>query len=196
MSICSSPSKPSIPGECYALRLRFGNIDPKLADIEDLTSTRIFLHQKNQFHFFIEQDKMPSNLKFDDQTFKQNMETIITIKKTQKTFLDKPKHRCEAEKDYVWSDCLDRLSRRKECQDPWNYKISLPQPVCTNLSEILESYGGRWSRETIAWDQALWDLPYMGRRELANTIREGRQCLVPCKLVNYHFDVMYRPRER
>ena len=39
-------------------------------------------------------------------------------------------------------------------------------------------------------------MPYKGRRELANLTREGRKCLVPCSMLNYNIDVMYRPRDK
>ena len=97
------------------------------------------------FSFFFEADSMPNNLKLDYKTFKVDVETIVTIKRLSRTSLNRPQRQCEPRKDYIWSDCLDRIFRQKTCQDPWNFKpsLSLSQPVCTNLSKILESYG--WS---------------------------------------------------
>ena len=163
--------------------------------MEDFTDTRVFLHPEGQFWYFIEQDTMPNNLKLDYKTFRQDMETIITIKKLAKTSLNKPNRPCEESKDYVWSDCLNRIFRQKHCQDPWTFKPTLSQPVCTNLSEILESYGSRWSSHD-RFDTILWDMPFMGRRELANITREGRKCPVPCSSLNYDIDVTYRPKKK
>ena len=95
------------------------------------------------FWFFFEQDSMPNNLKLDYTTFKVDFETIVTLNRLSRTSLNKPQRQCEPRRDYICSDCLDRIFRRKDCQDPWNFKPSLSHPVCTNLSEILESYA--WS---------------------------------------------------
>ena len=147
------------------------------------------------FQFFLEQDKMPSNLKIDSTTFQENFETVLTLKKTTHTSLNRPQRPCQPENGYIWSDCLDRISRRKECQDPWNYRPNRQEPVCTNISEILEPYGGRWSSQG-GWDAEVWDMPYKGRRELADLTREGKQCHVPCTKINYDIEVKKNPRQR
>ena len=55
-----SPSNASTPGVCTSIRISLGNLTE-----EQLGYLDIFLHLKDQFLFYTEQDSMPNNLRID-----------------------------------------------------------------------------------------------------------------------------------
>ena len=75
------------------------------------------------------------------------------------------------------------------CQDPWNYKDTVPLPACTNITEILGSYNH--GPAAFGWDGQFWDRQYMGERELASIERNGMKCSVPCQETEYRLEAGY-----
>ena len=98
---------------------------------------------------------------------------------------------CEEKEDYNWGDCLDEMFYlKKGCQDPWNVNPKVPLRVCTNITEIKQSY----KQEDVEWDQTFWDRPHMFERQLSELTRDGKRCKTPCSQT--HFDVKLKSTVR
>ena len=101
----------------------------------------MFFHRPGQFEYYTEQDTMPNSFRIDFLTFKEDHESILTLKKSSYSSLHKPPDRpCQARykvgslwtiagkeaPDYSWNDCLHKMFySRRGCQDPWNFKPGL-----------------------------------------------------------------------
>ena len=102
---------------------------------------QVFFHRPGQFEYYTEQDTMPNSFRIDFLTFKEDHESILTLKKSSYSSLHKPPDRpCQARykvgslwtiagkeaPDYSWNDCLHKMFySRRGCQDPWNFKPGL-----------------------------------------------------------------------
>ena len=76
-----------------------------------------------------------------------------------------------------------------ECQDPWNYNPLLSIPVCTNLTQILGSYGK--GPANFEFDSQYEDRRYMSEKELTEIERDGIRCLSPCQQIKFETDLTY-----
>ena len=57
----------------------------------------MFFHAAGQFQYYTEQETMPNSFRIDFLTFKENYESILTLKKSSYSSLDKPPERqCQA----------------------------------------------------------------------------------------------------
>ena len=59
-----SPQFKSTPGECYSIRIGIGDKSKNFSD-DYLDNLKIFLHEPNEFMYFIEQNDMPNSVKID-----------------------------------------------------------------------------------------------------------------------------------
>ena len=172
-----------------------------------MENIKIFLHEKEKFIFYLEQDTMPDSFKIDHSTLHSEHATTFILRWTSHSYssnksislshahmksISRSDKECE-EEDYNWGDCLDEMFySKKGCQDPWNVNPRVPLRVCTNVTEIMLSYrqGPPELIQDLEWDGQFWDRPHMSERELADIIRNGMRCKTPCLMV--HHDIKWR----
>ena len=119
-----SPSNASTPGLCYSIRISLANLTE-----DQMASLDIFLHVRNQFLFYTEQDSMPNNYRIDlmklrlwikhmmcnkmkikiNQYFRKDFESSFTLTKSSFTSLTQTERQCEENSNYHWGNCLDEL---------------------------------------------------------------------------------------
>ena len=59
-----SPQFKSTPGECYSIRIGIGDKSKNFSD-DYLENLKIFLHEPNEFMYYIEQNDMPNSVKIE-----------------------------------------------------------------------------------------------------------------------------------
>ena len=67
------------------------------ARTQGLSLCQVFFHKAGQFQYYTEQETMPNSFRIDFLTFKEDHESILTLKKSSYSSLDKPPDRqCQA----------------------------------------------------------------------------------------------------
>lgn len=172
----------SLPGKWYGLRLGIKFRDEhdlarKKARLSDLS---IFIHDRNQFHFF-HQDNMPSSNILDNSLFRYKNENSIRIKYSRSTHMSSDSRQCTSDPNYSFMKCVEEFHIKKRgCQAPWLFFPEFDYPMCRKLIEM----PGKFYREI---DEQDWSRPYWSKIE--KVIKTG--CPQPCTVSNYDFQYSY-----